>query len=286
MLLLLPSGPCVADPGPPAAIRVPLKKISGRPCVRATVNGRPLWLTIDTGSAVSVLEANTAKECGLEILPGGIPATGMLGAESLLRTAPSAVQIGPLSLPARAWFVRQGAPKRPSDRPLLQPAVQFNLLGMDRLAGTCRYLTLDSIKGEVVFGAQHFRPDPGIAYTTAPLEVRRGLPYVELRAGAARFSCLVDSGSSVALLLDPATASGLAGPTFRAAGGRPFGLGDQASARTKAWSTTLPEITLGTGVLSKIDTLILPRSPALGYGAFDRCAVTFDFEGCRLWIRK
>jgi predicted aspartyl protease len=287
LLLVLPTalrGNDVANS--PEVLRVPLKKISGRPCVQATVNGHPLWLVIDTGSAVSVLEASAATACGLDIVPGRAVATGMQGTEALLRTSPYAVEIGSISFPARPWFVRQGEPKRPADWPLLKAAVEFNLLGMDRLSTTCRYLTLDSRKGEVVFGLrQRFRPEPGVAYTTVPLEMRRGLPYVELRAGAARFSCLLDTGSSVPLLLDPATASGLEQSTFRTTGGRPLGLGNQTAARTNAWSTTLPQVSLGTGILSKVYTLILPRPPALGYGALERAAVTIDFEERRLWIR-
>jgi predicted aspartyl protease len=148
-----------------------------------------------------------------------------------------------------------------------------------------RWVTLDGLKREVVFGTQRFRPERGAAYTSAPLEMRRGLPYVKLGVGAARFPCMVDTGSSVPLLLDPPTAAGV-GQTFRAASGRPLGFGGQASARTKAWSTTLPEVTLGNGVLTKIRALVLPHPPALGYGAFERAAVTFDFEGQRIWLRK
>lgn len=269
-----------------AAIRVPLKQIAGRPCVRATVNGRPLWLVLDTGSAVSVLEASTAKECGLDLHSGGARATGMLGTESLLRTATYPVQIGPLTFPARPWFIRQNEARKSADRSLLQPTVQFNLLGMDRLATTCRFLTLDGRKGEVVFGTERFHAEPGAAFAAAPLEMRRGVPYVELDAGTARFSCLVDTGSSVPLLLDPATAAGLKERTFRVAGGRPLGLGDQPSARTHAWSTTLPEIRLGTGVLTKVKTLVLQHPPALGYDAFADVTVTFDFEARRVWMRK
>src|SRR3954467_14423084 len=88
------------------ARRVPLKIISGRPCVRATVNGHALWLVIDTGSAISVLEASAARECGLELVPGSAQATGMLGTETLLRTGAGAVQIGGLSFPPRPWLVR------------------------------------------------------------------------------------------------------------------------------------------------------------------------------------
>src|SRR3954467_10352520 len=90
------------------ARRVPLKIISGRPCVRASVNGHPLWLVIDTGSAISVLEASAAKACGLEGQSGGVKAAGMLGTESLVRTAPYGTQISAFTFPAQPWFVRRG----------------------------------------------------------------------------------------------------------------------------------------------------------------------------------
>jgi predicted aspartyl protease len=273
LVLLFGSALCAGE-----VVRVPLKIISGRPCVRANVNGHTLWLVIDTGSAVSVLEASAARECGLEVAPGGVQATGMLGTERLRRTTAGAVQIGALDFPPRPWLVRQIAP--------FKSAVQFNLIGMDRLPAMSRWVTLDGPKREAVFGTQRFRAERGAAYTSAPLETRRGLPYVEIGVGAARVSCIVDTGSSVPLLLDPATAAGLVQRTFRAASGRPLGFGGQASARTETWSTTLPEVTLGNGVLTKIRALVLPHPPALGYGAFERAAVTFDFEAQRVWLRK
>src|SRR4051794_34330310 len=71
----------------PDEIRVPLKLVSGVPCIQARVNGAKVMLAVDTGNALAVvLESDTAAKAGIQRLTapsGGVTAGGVLGAERL-----------------------------------------------------------------------------------------------------------------------------------------------------------------------------------------------------------
>lgn len=175
----------------PDEVRVPLRLHRGVPQAACRINGRAVWMIVDTGSQATVLEADTAARCGVLLLEragGKITLAGLGGTEPARAGLPAEMSLGGWRWRRLPCLVRTRQTRAPGL--VLFPArLRFDLLGMDALRAMCSSLTLDFPRRELIL---RFRQKSSADPTGEPLEFGDGLPYVRIRGAA----CLVDTGSA------------------------------------------------------------------------------------------
>lgn len=272
----------------PSSLRMSLR--NGVPTVPARINrGASLPLVVDTGSQGCVLEARTASAHRVTVLdPSAASMTlgGTTGNEKAWIGLPEEVVIGSLTLRRFPFFVRMHE-TRVNLGPWRKREISLDLIGMNALSRSCRYLTLDFPAGRIVLGAAtRFTPPSGKGVWKAPLIIRNGLPYVKLHTEGSSWLALVDSGFNGLIDMDKATAQRLgllkkARPTnaFR------VGLGAPVEGEASQFGVvSLPQLdSLGPRMVN-IPTLIVPQRSKLGCALLRPFRVTLDFDRGLLWL--
>ena len=263
----------------PDEVRTPLRLRNGVPCVPCRVNGREVWAILDTGSERTVLEAETARKCGVRTIPGSVLKAeigGMNGAETVLGGVPERMAIGAWAWSRMPCLVRTRETRLPSGR-----TVAFDILGMDVLRAMASYVTLDFRRGEAAFGFR--KPYPSAKGEGAAFQWRHGVPEVSLSAAGGRWSAILDTGASSALHLDHATAAAMGLPGARVANDTMVGLGDSRLRATSARATVPHVEIMGHGV-DDLDTVIVPEYSKVGTGFLRYFKVTLDLKRSRVWL--
>ena len=278
----------VAD-GP---VSLPMSFRDGVPLVPVRINGNAqVHVAVDTGSQGCVLEARTALAHRVTVLDhkdASMTLGGTTGDEQAWIGLPDEVAIGSWVLKQFPFFVRTH-----ETRVRLglwdNRDISVDLIGMNAILKSCRYLTLDFPAKRVVFGIdRNFDPPSLDAAWNAPLLMQNGLPYVQLHTDGQSWTALVDSGFNGLLDMDKATAERLrllekARPTnaFR------IGLGAPAKGEASQFGfVSLSKLdSLGPRMVN-IPTLIVPKRSKIGCVMLRPFRVTFDFTRGLLWLES
>jgi hypothetical protein len=262
----------------------------GVPPVPARINRSALVpVAIDTGSQGCVMEARTALAHRVTVLDhneASMTLGGTTGDEQAWIGLPDEVAVGSWVLKQFPFFVRTH-----ETRVRLglwnNHDISLDLIGMNAILKSCRYLTLDFPAKRVVFGiGRDFAPPSRQRAWKAPLLLQNGLPYVQLHTEGQSWIALVDSGFNGLLDMDKATAERLhllerARPTdaFR------IGLGAPAKGEASQFGVvSLSKLdSLGPHMVN-IPTLIVPIRSKIGCALLRPFRVTLDFTRGLLWL--
>lgn len=271
-------------------VTVPMRFLYGLPVVEVKINqGEPVPLLVDTGSEVNVLEARVALSRQVRVLPVSQLSTtivGTQGSERALVGVPSSMEIGPWHLRNIPCVVRTYE-NHLVVSPFEHHNIGFNVLGMDLVTHTCRYLTLDYAAQQVTFGIGQTFPRPaGRRVWSAPLSFREGIPYVTLHSDHQKWSTMVDTGYNGLVEIDKGTATRLdllgqsvASRVTRVGVGSP-----SAGEKTELRVVMLPGFeSLGPQMIN-IPASIVPDRSKIGTGLLRPFRVTLDFKRRLLWL--
>jgi hypothetical protein len=278
----------VAD-GP---LSLPMSVRDGVPLVPARINrSGQVLVGVDTGSQGCVLEARTALAHRVTVLDhedASMTLGGTTGDEQAWIGLPDEFAIGSWVLKQFPFFVRTHE-TRVRLSLWNNHDISVDLIGMNAILRSCRFLTLDFPAKRVVFGiGEDFDPPSRKAAWKAPLLLQNGLPYVQLQTDGQSWTALVDSGFNGLLDMDKATAQRLrllekARPTdaFR------IGLGAPAKGEaTQFGVVSLSKLdSLGPHMVN-IPTLIVPKRSKIGCALLRPFRVTLDFTRGLLWLEK
>ena len=261
------------------------------PVVLATVNGHDgVRVMLDSGSNQSLCGYGLAH--GLDLVPiAGLNAMNSHGIGGTVDT-----------LPAVTESLRIGDVEIRKLMTMINPDVQalrvqefwgssrILLVGVNLFRGLS-YLTVDSVRGYVVFGVgESYRPDKANEYVAGvPLSWQNNLPCIPLKIdGKGPISCLVDTGGDYGLLLSRANASGL--------GYWKPGSGSVAPSMGVAGAGLSVTYAVKTAHVGKMQLLNIPSrtivvgpEPAggttlIGNHVMRRYRITFDFRNQRFWM--
>jgi hypothetical protein len=278
----------VAD-GP---VSLPMSIRDGVPLVPARINGSAqVLVVVDTGSQGCVLEARTALAHRVTVLDhkdASMTLGGTTGDEQAWIGLPDEFAIGSWVLKQFPFFVRTHE-TRVRLGPWNNHDISVDLIGMNAILRSCRYLTLDFPAKRVVFGiARDFDPPSIETSWKAPLLVQNGLPYVQLETDGQSWIALVDSGFNGLLDMDKATAERLhLLEKVRPTDAYRIGLGAPAKGEaTQFGFVSLARLdSLGPRMVN-IPTLIVPKRSKIGCTMLHPFRVTFDFTRGLLWLEK
>jgi hypothetical protein len=274
----------------PDRVVVPMKLRHGVPAILCAVNGREIWMTLDTGSQRCVLEAETAAKAGVRTMArsaASVEVTGTRGKEIGLVGVPKTMAVGAWKWERLPCVVRTLRSK-PAPTALFSKAqVAFDILGMDALGAMCSYVTVDYPRREVAFGfRKRFRPADAAA-TRQPFETRDGTPFVRASHAGREWLALVDTGASSELELNRTTAQRLGRQPTRTVEAIQFGLGDLGhSGRRKFECLVLPEVTCLGRSWPKAEAMLVEGDSKIGSGLLQGSRITVDFPGAQVWVEK
>lgn len=262
------------------------------PVVLATVNGHGgVRVMLDSGSNQALCGYELARS--VELVPiAGLNEVGSHGIGGFVD-----------NLPAVAASVRIGGVELRKLVTMINPDVhalrvqQFwgstpvMLLGVNRLR-SLSYLTVDSLRGKVVFGVgESYRPSSRGFVTSVPLSWQNDLPCVPVKVDNKEPSvCVVDTGGDYGLLLSRAQATkfgywqpgeGKVNPSTGVAGA---GL---------AATYNVGRVVLGGATLVTVParTIVIGPEPVggqmlVGNQVLRQYRITFDFKNQLFWLEK
>ena len=281
-------GKNIAFPGgwtAPDDVRVPMRFERGLPLVACRVNGREVWMFLDTGSQRTVFEANTALRCGLRVVDPSVirpKIEGSSGTESALAALPETMEIGGWRWKGLPCLVRTRENRADSNG-----RWTFDILGMDALHGMCSYVTLDYPQREAVFGFHKpFVAPPSGLSSFGTLEVQKNAPTVLVESGEKSWRAVLDTGASMPVVVDLLTAMELGWAGRFAASNRTIaGLGDPGPAgQTRLVHVTDTTLRCLGSQFKAADVLIVPDSSKIGSGLLQYFKTTLDFTRNRVWL--
>ena len=261
------------------------------PVVLATVNGHDgVRVMLDSGSNQSLCGYGLAR--GLDLVP--LAGFGAMNSHGIGGTVDT--------MPALTESLRIGGVEVRKLITMINPDVQalrvqefwgtsrVFLVGMNLLRGLS-YLTVDSVRGYVVFGVgESYRPDKASEFVaSAPLSWQNDLPCVPVRIdGKGPFPCLVDTGGDYGFLLPRARASGLGywrpdkGTMATSTGVAGAGLSVTYDVRTAHVGDmellNIPSRTIVVGPEAAGGQMLIGNQTLRHY------RVTFDFKNQRFWM--
>lgn len=288
-VFIFPSMPAPAADAPARAgvVRLPMKLRYGVPSIPCKVNGREVWMIVDTGSTACLLAAETAARVGVRPMRGAERAAQVMGShgtESAGVASVARLSAGDWSWTGVPMLIRQRRAER-YDTGIFAPPVLIDVLSVRLLKSACSYLTIDSTAGQVEFGfAKPFQARRE-AHSSIPLRFIAGLPCLDVAINQVRLECLVDTGTSAQMEIHAGSA-GAAGvradsttaPKLRIGVGR----GNPQAARVH--SAIVPQARLGGATLRNLECVLVPDASKLGFGTLRRFRTTFDFARNRLWL--
>jgi len=261
---------------PAAPVSVPIDLSTGHPIVSVRIDGRgPFPMIFDTGAAGIVLDADLARELGLEKVGTtriGDPSNPEANAVDVVRV--TSMAIGDASwgeCEAVAW-------ERPA---ALQRQTSRGIIGLP-LIEHCLF-TLDYAGGVIVFEHGEL-PEPDgervVTLTRDPF----GILVFPIEVAGQRVECHLDSGNPSAILLPGALRTSLtlvpgterSGRGMRASGPVEFVSG-KLEGRVRAGSLVFdgPEVRFDQSM----------KTANLGRSLLERCALTLDLAAHRMRLR-
>ncbi len=274
----------------PDRVVVAMKIRNGVPTIPCSVNGQEVWMILDTGSEVCVLEAETARRAGVRTIHRSlaeVEVTGAGGEETALVGVPDVVTVGAWRWRGLPCVVRT-APRAATEPGWFSPPrVAFDILGMSALRAMCSYVTLDYPRGEVVFGfRQGYRQGSPATASRQPFAVKRGVPFVKVAAEGHEWSALVDTGASSKMEIDQVTAARFGiRKQARWINAVRFGLGDAGGAKQRRFEClTLPSVTCLGRNWRKVEAMLVANESKIGSGLCADSRLTIDFTGSQIWL--
>lgn len=272
----------------PDMVTAKVKFWDGLPHVECKVNDKAVWMVVDTGSQISVLEAETAIKCGVRTIPGSdshINVVGTDGVESALAGVPQTMAIGAWKWENLPCLVRTHANPGLNAGAFLGRKRLFDLIGMNAIQSMCSYLTMDYPRGQVIFG---FRTpyQPQTSAGSAPMQLRGTLPFTTVSDGRNSWETVVDTGSAAAVELNREEAKRLGRlKNAVAIDAEVFGLGkrNQQSA-SPLMASLLPHFQFGGGQFETVQALVVEDRSKVGSGLLPICRMTLDFQRSRIWV--
>ncbi len=190
-------------PPPEGVLKVPMYYERGQPCLKVSINGqKPRKILLDTGATYSVFEAEQALEFGLRTVPQVRPnMAGVLGREPGMAAVIPTMQIGAWRVENLPSIIRMQRTTVGSG--ILKEHLGISLIGVNLLSKTCKYATLDFLKGEFEFGFTRSFPGPVRKHMhKTTLSMKHGVPTTPLKYGKLTWEAVVDSGSVFGVQLD------------------------------------------------------------------------------------
>lgn len=276
----------------PPVLETGLEMGASLPHLRCRINGRAARFIVDTGSTVSVLEADTALRCAVRTLrrsEGSFTLSGITGEEEVLVGVPERVEIEDWRWSGMPFLVRTSRSRVPGPSLLEGGGLAVNVIGMDVLRRMCSHVTLDYPRARVTFGfRRHFEPDPARRAWHVPMVFREGLPQVRVGEGGRSWWAIVDTGCAGAVEIDWATVERL-GLRAEAAPAslRRVGVGSSNHAAGRpAGIVRLESLEMLGPRLLRVPALVVHDSSKIGSGLFGPFRVTLDFRRSRLWLES
>lgn len=179
-------------------VTLPFKYVNRCPHIVVSVNGaRPTPFLLDTGAAISAIEARTAIRHRVPLFDAGqLPAKAQgIGGEEPVRVGYADLGLHELTLHNVPLFVRTHKNQRQILGPLVTRSLHTDILGINPLGTFCSHLTIDYPRQQVTFATGgRFRPGPGAR--VARIRRVNQLPCVTLRVGDVSWDAIIDTGSS------------------------------------------------------------------------------------------
>jgi hypothetical protein len=265
----------------------------GVPVVVASVNGHDgVRVMLDSGSNQSLCGYGLARS--LELIPiAGLGASGAHGIGGSVENHPalaSSVRVGGLEL--RKLVTMIGPDVQALRVQQFWGSSRVFLLGVNLLRGLS-YLTVDSLRGVVVFGSgESYRTNTTNRFVTrVPLGWLNNLPCVSLTVdGQGPYSCIVDTGGNYGLLLSRAQATELG--YWREGKGKVDPSSGVAGTGLAA-TYNVGRAVLGGATLRAVPgrTIVIGPEPAggqmlIGNEVVRRYRVTFDFKHQQFWLEN
>lgn len=273
-----------------AVVRVPMDVRDGLPRVACRINDRQtVWLILDTGSQVSVFERQSAENCGVVIEhgpSGKVMMAGAGGSEQGFRALLDSVRLAGRTWVHQPCLVRSGDTRISGTALFGSRRVVLDLMGVGPLREKCLWVAFDFPRRcvELSFGRPFVPPADGTQ--AFPLAFRDGLPYMTLNSSGVSWEALVDTGSTAAIELDPATALRLRleataekNQTIRT------GIGDSRFG-TRVIKSRLKTLDGFVTCAAPMDVLVVNDVPKVGCGLLKQFRVTLDFERSEMWLQK
>ena len=277
----------------PDETRVKFEADSSIPRITCRLNGGgPVKMMLDTGSQRTVLDGAVAAANGVDVIKvteadftlAGIAGNekAMVGMLSPLSFASATVDHYPCLIRTHHNQMHRG--------PFWTSRIELNLLGFDLPLRLCRFLTVDYIREELVFGFRKDHTPEGREVRSVPLVVRGGLPWLKLKAGGVEWLAVVDTGSSFGVevnedlarklrILDGARA--IRGGLINAA------IGGTVEAREAGVKIARLDALEGLGPVQRdAEVAISPGIPRVGSYFLRDYRVTFDLRRKRLWLER
>lgn len=276
-------------PPPEGVLKVPMYYEQGRPCIKVSINGRkPKKFLLDTGAASCVFEAHQAVELGLRTVPQVRPnMAGVLGQEPGMAAVIPTLQIGSWRVENLPSIIRMQRTALGSG--ILKEHLDISLLGVNLLARTCKYATLDFLRGEFEFGFTRSFPGPVRKHMhKTMLSMKHGVPTTVLKYGKLSWEAVVDSGSVFGVQLDRRIAEVLG---FKNGGwnvGGNYLIAGVGGAQTPRQADVRMLEFQALGLFgsyypfAQVD--VMPGPSRLGTYLLEDYRVTLDFEHNALWV--
>lgn len=276
----------------PDRVVVPMKIRNGLPTIPSSLNGRAVWLILDTGSQECVLEDATARAAGVRLVDSPlahVEVAGVRGNEIAEVGVPDSVSIGSWHWHGNPWVVRTSHHPTTGLASLFGSSIEFNILGMSALRAMCTYLTVDSKRGEVTFGFKGgFQPADPAAASHQPFEIRHGIPYLNVSHGDQAWPFVLDTGASSKVEIVRAIAEEI--PMVKPARwvrATQVGLGEsEASGRTRIQCLTLESMTFLGRNWRNIEALVVESESKIGMGMWRSSRLTVDFSASQIWLEN
>lgn len=272
---------------PTAPVHVPWALQTHPPVILVrSGKARPLRLMLDTGAARMVMGAESAAKLALPTVNANeVQATmiGVVGKETGLVGMAGPLGIGDWQIPAYPCFVRTYHTSGHND------AYPDNILGVDLPARYCRYLTLDYLNQEAVFGfGQGYRPRSHQC-SSVPFFMKEGVIFIELQSGKVKWQAILDSGSfngieiseAIARRLDVQDQGQVVQDLVLIAVG-----GTMSSKDAKLRRLKLPYVQMLGERYETPEVDISPGLPRVGSKFLRDYRVTLDFDQRRVWLER
>jgi hypothetical protein len=265
------------------------------PIIAASVNGNAdVRVMLDSGSNQNLFGYTLARSLGIPVITGLKPITGygIAGAVDNYGAIVPSMQIGSIE------FRKMVAMIGPDEQVLtlthsFWSDTQVMIVGVNAFRGLS-YLTIDSPRGNVIFGARDpYLPDDTLSFmTTAPLRWVGQLPAVDISVdGREPVTCILDTGGDYGVLLPRVRA--VEWGYWNPGKGRlaiPGGVGGATLAAS--YEIKKARVSGATFVhLPGLTGLIGPevgggKAVFLGNVALRRYRVTFDFKHSTVWLER
>ena len=269
----------------PEVVHTPMRLRNGLPHVACRVNGREVWMILDTGSQRTVLEAETALKCGVQTIQRSVlnaEIGGTNGIEPVLGAVPETMSIGGWQWNRLPCFVRMHRTRAATG--VFTP-VRFDILGMDAIRAMCSYVTLDYRHGEVIFGFKKPFQSPGGDIHGEALQWKEGIPVVTVTGADGAWPAILDTGAASAVQVDRATAVANGWWQQAHASDRTItGLGSSPAHQSAVAQARVPHLQILGREVEDLNVLIVPEYSKIGTGFLRYFKTTLDLTRSRLFL--